>query len=322
MEGVRSVNNLYRGVNAHLHSWLQREGGWNGFHARHIVHIADALALRLRPMGYQVTIEESLQIRRLYDVQDYRSELLISSGGDTLYRSAASATARAEGALTIGALMGEALSDKPYPAIALRRRATSSDEQPIAWMELLSPTNKGASSDADAYRSKRMNLLSAGPVVVEIDYLHETPPTFETIPRYAPSVSGEWNPNARPYRILVLDPRPTLEVGPAWVNEFGVDEPIPRIRIPLVASDQVEVDFNASYRQTFSAGFYGDFVDYSKEPPGFDHYAPWDQVKILGRMLAVLEEYSQQSPGELSGGIEPYSGTLESLLERLAAWES
>ena len=241
LDGVRSVNNLYRGINAHLHSLLQQEGGWQGFHARHTVHIADALAARVRPLGYRVTLEESLQIRRLPSPQtplpngEYAWERGFAPPVVSVSPSPSEAVGRrgrgmrANGGSYVGTLMGEALSDKPYSAFAIRKRDSTPDEQPVAWIELLSPTNKGTSSDANAYRAKRMSLLSAGLVVVEIDYLHETPPTFETIPPYAPDKDDHWNPKARPYRILVLDPRPELVLGPAWNVEFGVAESIPPV---------------------------------------------------------------------------------------------
>lgn len=219
-------------------------------------------------------------------------------------------------------LMGEALSDKPYSAIAIRKRDTSDDEQPVAWIELLSPTNKGTSSDANAYRAKRMNLLSAGLVVVEIDYLHQTPPTFETIPPYEPDKDGNWNPKARPYRVLVLDPRPELVNGPAWNIEFGVDEYIPRVTIPLSGDERIEVDLNIPYDQTFKTGFYGDQVDYAVEPPGLERYAPWDQVRILGRMIALIERSQRQRSAELSSAVEPIDAPLDILREMLTTLTS
>jgi hypothetical protein len=30
---IHTRKNLYQGVNAHLHSYLQQEGGWESFHA-------------------------------------------------------------------------------------------------------------------------------------------------------------------------------------------------------------------------------------------------------------------------------------------------
>ena len=86
MGPVRSVRNQYLGVNAHLHSALQDEGGWGNFHTRHIVHLADWLNRQVRSLGYIAVVEDSLQIRRMdesvrrpksditiYDVQPLRA---------------------------------------------------------------------------------------------------------------------------------------------------------------------------------------------------------------------------------------------------------
>src|SRR5436853_7332364 len=62
---VHSIKNQYVGINAHLHSLWQAQGGWVEFHTRHIVHLADALKAVLLPMGYTAALEPSLQIRRI-----------------------------------------------------------------------------------------------------------------------------------------------------------------------------------------------------------------------------------------------------------------
>lgn len=52
MSPIRTRRNLYRGINAHLHSYWQAQGGWNGFHASHIVYLTTALKADLLPLGY------------------------------------------------------------------------------------------------------------------------------------------------------------------------------------------------------------------------------------------------------------------------------
>ena len=59
--------NPYKGINAHLQSYLQSEsGGWASFHARHITHLADNLDSQL-PANYYTLVEKSLQIRPYLD---------------------------------------------------------------------------------------------------------------------------------------------------------------------------------------------------------------------------------------------------------------
>lgn len=52
MKPVRSTKNQYIGINAHLHSLWQAEGGWDEFHAAHIIYLANSLKVPLLPRGY------------------------------------------------------------------------------------------------------------------------------------------------------------------------------------------------------------------------------------------------------------------------------
>ena len=65
MDMVRSIKNQYLGINAHLHSLWQNEGGWDEFHASHIIYLANTLKIPLLPMGYMAGVQHSLQIRRI-----------------------------------------------------------------------------------------------------------------------------------------------------------------------------------------------------------------------------------------------------------------
>ena len=82
--------------------------------------------------------------------------------------------------------------EHPYSAIGIYERPSASGE-PVAWIDLLSPSNKGGSLDARTYRDKRRPLLLNGVVLVELDYLHETPPTFWRLADYTQN-----EPNAHP----------------------------------------------------------------------------------------------------------------------------
>jgi len=57
---IHSNKNRYPGINAHLHSFLQSEGGgWESFHAEYIVTIANILDKHLPPQYYS-SVEKSL----------------------------------------------------------------------------------------------------------------------------------------------------------------------------------------------------------------------------------------------------------------------
>jgi hypothetical protein len=182
-------------------------------------------------------------------------------------------------------------SDRPYSAIALYERA--GPHTPVAWLEVLSPSNKRPGADAEAYRRKRRDLLDSGIISVEINYLHETQPMLLSAADY----------DALPYRITVLDPRPDTQHGLVSLNAFTVDAPIPTVIIPLSGEDRLAFDFDAPYQRLFQEMLYGlDTVDYATLPPNFDRYSPTDQARIANRMLAILA--AAQSSADLEA--EPF----------------
>src|SRR5690349_21640022 len=65
MKPVRSVKNQYLGINAHLHSYWQAKGGWDGFHTMHIGDLTRILKGHLLPIGYTASIQKGLQIRHM-----------------------------------------------------------------------------------------------------------------------------------------------------------------------------------------------------------------------------------------------------------------
>lgn len=283
---IESRKNQYLGINAHLHSFWQATGLWNRFHNAHIVHLMMRLKAQLLPMGYTAEIEESLQIRRLGDdPRKPRADILISDLRARRLPSAEPLAAHPQ-TLTVGQLLTEDEDEEhPYSAIGIYEYpATPHSGEPVAWLELLSPSNKGYSADAYVYRAKRNTLLESGLVFVELDFLHETPPTFWRLADYTAHEA-----NSHPYRIIVLDPRPDVKTGPAQVYEFDVDTPIPSATLPLNYGNRLDFDFNAVYHKHFEEALLGYGCDYSELPMNFDRYSPADQVRILTRMLTVLQ---------------------------------
>lgn len=274
---VYTLKNHYRGVNAHLHSYWQVHGGWNNFHNPHISDIARLLRGQLRPLGYTATVEESLQLRRL-----------------------AEAVAPED-------------AEKPYRALAVRPLTAGDVGNPVAWLELLSPTNKGSTPDAATYQLKRRALLENGLVFVELDYLHHTPPTLHNVPDYT-----RRDPGATPYRVAVLDPRPDLATGPVYLGAFGADDPIPPMTIPLAGDDSLVFDFGAAYNKTYTEMGYGlEQVDYAALPAQFDAYTAHDQTRVLCRCIAILAALAQGDDLE-STDLTPPSLPLDAAHEQFA----
>ncbi|MEO8610013.1 MAG: DUF4058 family protein [Chloroflexota bacterium] len=287
MEAVHSVKNQYLGVNAHLHSFWQGEHKWNRFHNAHITDLAKLLRVQLIPKGYTAEIEESLQIRRIGDDLPHRPrpDILVRDSNPT--RKLEPTYLSGVQVLELADLMETELDiEHPYYAIVIYERTAQVDSgEAVAWIELLSPTNKGDNRDAYTYFAKRQLALEGGKVFVELDYLHESPPTFERLPNYSTH-----KPDANPYRITILDPRPNHHDTRVYLKEFSVDEPIPVMTIPLNDGDYIEFDFGDAYRKTYEEMLYGteEWGDYAQLPLNFDRYSPADQARIVNRMLAVL----------------------------------
>jgi len=293
--GVRSVKNQYRGINAHLHSLLQAESRWGGFHTAHIGDLSKTLKAGLLPMGYTTDIEPSLQIRRVGEPFNVPQSRVLT--------------------LPIPTLLQEyPLSEKPLWAIAIYE--INESDKPVAWLELLSPSNKGDSRDAELYRNKRLKIIGNGIVLIELDYLHETPPTFEGLPDYHAQQNESDTPDSHPYRIVIVDPRPDVKTGQAFLAAFDVDQAIPTMTIPLNVGDTFTFDFGVPYAKTFEELLYGvELVDYSQLPLNFDRYSPDDQARIAARMLAVIEAAKRGANLETDG---PFPVTLLPLDEALA----
>lgn len=292
MSPVKTVKNQYRGINAHLHSYWQSDGGWNDFHNPHIADIVRWLRVRLLPMGYTAHIEDSLQIRHYGDdtESEFRADILI---WDEQRERPQGAVVVEPAAVTIADVLDltEDL-EKPYTAVAIYRSNPPRDAKPIAWIELLSPSNKRLGEDRRDYIRKRRLLVRDGIIFIEIDYLDRFPPTFTSLLNYT---DVKQQIEAHPYRVVLLDPHIDGLDGPAKIEAFDVDDPIPALTIQLSDNDSITVDFNHIYHKAFEDFVYGPMhVDYTTLPLNFDRYSPADQARIARRILAVLSASDDQ----------------------------
>ncbi len=287
MKPINPIKNQYRGINAHLHSYWQASDHWHRFRNVYMTDVMKLMQAQLEPLGYSAEIEESVQIRRLdAALRSPRSDILIK---DTLpYSRSSTRAAPTPSALTLDQLYEYEIDDEhPYAAIAIY--ADGDEGEPVAWVELLSPSNKGRGEDAQSYRAKRRLLLDQGLVFVELNFLHEQPPTFAYFSDYS-----RHEPGSHPYRILILDPRSSFAAGPVQAVEFDVDDPIPVMTIPLNGDDHIRFDFGAAYRKAFEESRYGRrSADYTRLPQHLERYSRDDQARILNRILAVMTAAQQ-----------------------------
>jgi hypothetical protein len=294
MPPIHAIKNQYAGVNAHLHSYWQKEGGWDSFHANHIADLMRLMGTQLLPMGYIADIQQSLQIRHLGEAAGKpESDVTIYDTDPARpWRGFSWKDARGK-ALPLAEMLHLEPELTPYHALAIYEYLPPKRDpgEPVAWIELLSPSNKPGGQDAAYYQDKRRKLLQSGIVFVEIDYLHESPPTFDVIPLYLGTRYTEQPVlESHPYRIAVVDPRPQFTEGKVYLTAFDVDEPIPTVTIPLNAQDTLDFDFGKAYNKTIEETLYGAIlIDYEQQPANFDRYTRGDQARILARMLTIVQ---------------------------------
>lgn len=281
------TTNRFKGVNPHLNSLLQTPGSdeqpslWPTFHSSHINHIADFLNQQL-PANYTAYSEQSLQLRGVEwgeEIVLRRPRPDISLFGYETGSSPQTSTSLAA-APTWEAAIAEVVEPMKRP-VAVVIRAVAADHslgRLVARIELLSPSNKPGGSGASAYEDKRIEALESGIPLIEIDYLHETPPVIAGHPVY-PRDAG-----AYPYMIAVSNPRPSWETGRVKVYGFGVDETAPPVPVPLLDDEALVFDFDAVYQHTFSARRYYNLIDEAREPLRFHTYSVADQARIRQRM--------------------------------------
>lgn len=246
---LKSPQNLFPGINPLLNSFLQRDAGeWESFHAELVVQTRIALDEQL-PDGYLALAEKSLQIREFAFTEDF----------------------------------------DPLTAVVIYQQTPENPlGQPITRLEMLSPANKPHGSHFPRYRQRREETLQSGLCLVEVDYLHETPPVIANMPSYRDGDS-----NAYPYAIIVSDPHPTFSEGEAYIYGFGVLDPIPTVSIPLADTDQLAFDFGHVYHRVFeSLRLCAVVVDYDELPIHPNRYAQSD-LQSIEKMLTTIRTKHQ-----------------------------
>ncbi len=294
--------NVYNGVNAHLHSVLQTPGTdespspWRGFHNQFITHIMEALNAALPP-GYVAVNEQSLQIlgetdggipirsRPIPDVS------VMQSG--TAHKAQ---TQAAPDTPTLELTVVETLApDNSIDAVRVYRQTEHSLwGRPVAHIELLSPSNMPGETNFVAYTTKRSATLRSTIPMIELDLLHESPSPIHKVPLY-PMEVGSFA-----YAVIVSDPRRTAE-GRVRVYGFTVDAAMPTVTIPLVEEDELGFNFGDPYQAGYERGPWHKLVDYSQQPVRIETYHEQDQNRIkavMGRAAQTLDMLAGTASGD------------------------
>ncbi len=311
---IQSLVNQYMGINAHLQSYYQAKGGWPAFHDNHITHLQESLGEMLRPFGYLVDNATSLQVREIDpDRPDDPpiSYVEKSDVGIREHHSRASSldTFRTpnleDGTLVLSIVEAMGLIETDLlRALAIREVDVQDGRlgRTVAWLEVLSPSNKPGGQDWADYAGKRLSLIKAGITLIELDYLHKQPPVIAGVPSYRanPRRGIDADPTAKPYLIAVTDPHPTLFSGRTSVYAFEVDERVPLVHIPLARHEMYTFDFGAVYNRTFGLDANALLVDYERLPEEFATYNARDQSRIQRRMDVVTRHEHRLKEGPFS----------------------
>jgi hypothetical protein len=252
--------------------YLENPEIFPGIHTRTVVYLADQLAPMLRPR-YIASVGERVYVEGPADRP---------IGPDVWIRE----TRREGGGLAVAemAVMDDPLVveapdlevHEPYIEILDRQ----CELQVVTVIELVSPSNKYSGPGRERYLTKQKELRWSATHLVEIDLLRFGPHVL-AVPEAL--VAGRFR-----YDYLVSvnrarSPRTRFEVYPRTVQQ-----PLPRIRIPLAGDDpDVPLDIRAALEQAYEAGSYRDRIDYRSacQPP----LPPDDQAWADERIQAAAQ---------------------------------
>ncbi len=237
-----------------MNPYLEQDYDWNDFHTEFNVKLRDILTAQVSPK-YFVKVEMRLLVhefsareRRFFGIGDVG----VSSRRD-------------------GDAHGAAVLDAPLhlqlPAVEITKQRfleirDARSRRLVTVIELLSPSNKMAGADRDAYLAKRAELLRSQSHFVEIDLLRggkkPGPPKLPKCDYYA--------------LVSRYQDRPTVAVWP-----FGLRDPLPAISIPLSAPDpDVSVNLKNVLDRTYDDARFGDHIyEERPDPPLSAKDAKW-----------------------------------------------
>lgn len=291
----QTLENPYKGINAHLHSLAQNPRDkhptiWTSIHASHIGDLINALNSNL-PLNYIARPEQSLQIWTEEPTQDEQetvpSPKKRSPRPDvSVYRTSVSDShIETEGenapvrVIPLNLYLEEEITIPSAVIYEVREHEIAG--KPVTRIELLSASNKRGGRGEDGYRKNRMEAIRSGTSLIELDYLHQSASSLPRIPPYPQGI------DSHPYYIAVTDCRSGFpDEMRAYIRD--VNQALPsELAIPLAGEDSLIFDFEAVYQHTFRIGRWGIHIDYDELPRNFESYSEDDQETIEEIMGAV-----------------------------------
>lgn len=152
-----------------MNPWLEQDALWHDFHQRLLTAMSDAIAEQVSPR-YYVALEEHVYIHEPPEPRARflgRPDLAIVGTGEAGF-----ATSTAVLEAPVYTVLPEPMDVVRESFIEIR---DSEEEFLVTVLELLSPSNKQAGYDRDAYVAKRRNYLLSDVNFIEIDLLRGGP---------------------------------------------------------------------------------------------------------------------------------------------------
>lgn len=260
-------SNPYRGVNAHLNSWLQQDDRWRDFHTVYLAYLRNTLAQALTGRGYRVTVERSIQLRIDLPTRPKQPDLIVLDPQERPTQPSAYVVPASAQVMNLHELLLQDDPEDEPSAIAVYHASG----RVVLWFELLSPTNKAQSGGFDVYALKRRQILQSDIAFVELDLLHEQPPAYKQLP------------TVTSFRLVVVPPA-WGEPRQTWLFHFEVDEPLPSPSVPIVTGETITLPLEEVYQRVFVESAYDADLDYTQLPLHFERYSPAAQEAVRAVM--------------------------------------
>ncbi|MEM9951155.1 MAG: DUF4058 family protein [Chloroflexota bacterium] len=291
MMAKQTLENPYKGINAHLHSMAQNPKSghatiWTAIHASLIGDTINALNAKL-PMNYIARPEQSLQIWTDDSVPDTPKERRSPRPDVSIFRTNItdnhSEQASDNSPVRVIAINPFLEEEITIPSAVIYEIADHEiSGKPVTRIELLSASNKRGGTGEDGYRKNRLTAIRSGTSLIELDYLHESASPLPHMPIYP------YGDDSHPYYIALTDCRngypETMSVYIRDVNQALPSE----LAIPLAREDSIVFDFEAVYQQTFRLGRWGIHINYDDLPRNFESYSEEDQ-QIIHEIMDSVE---------------------------------
>ncbi len=248
MDAIRSP---FPGMDPYL------EARWRDVHASLVLYTRDQIQSQVTP-GLRARVED----RVLLDAP-------LADDALWFYPDVRAVHRRPEPARGPDNTMAMAAVAEPHVVEKVRERAIETfvqlidpldDARVVTVIEFLSPSNKVAGKDQDAYVAKQEQLRDAGVSLVEVDLLRGGERVLQIRPRELPHYLR--------LHYAACASRATARPKDHYENyAFDLRHPLPAIRIPLRKQDpDAHLDLQALVTKCYANGGYDD-IDYRKAMP-------------------------------------------------------